>query len=278
MKQSVTDRARFSLGGSQKTLRLRAFYRIFREARELLSTPSVRESAIVLGVSCWVFLGGPALADILVLRSSQGQLFLTNRGERPGYRVVARYREFAGSSGLGLRSLRVGDSSRFDDLVRQASARFEVDPALVKAVIRAESAFDPGATSPKGAMGLMQLMPETARLYGVRNAYDPIQNVHGGVRHLRNLIERYEGALDLVLAAYNAGTKPVDEAGGIPPYPETREYVRRVRLFHAHYRASLADEPNPSRRPSMTRRLAALELDGKDPEELYGRPIVLVGD
>ena len=125
--------------------------------------------------------------------------------------------------------------------MRKAASRFGVDPALVKAVIHAESNFNPMATSVKGAMGLMQLMPDTARQHEVSNAYDPAQNITGGVRHLRLLMDRYDGNLDLVLAAYNAGIKPVDAANGVPNYPETREYVRRVLELYSQYRVARAE-------------------------------------
>ncbi|MGH7821396.1 MAG: lytic transglycosylase domain-containing protein [Candidatus Binatia bacterium] len=221
-----------------------------------------------------------AAADILVMKAPNGQLYLTNRGEKSGYKVISRYREFAGSSGLGLRSLRLGDSARFDEPVREVASRFKLDPALVKAVMRAESAFNPMATSPKGAMGLMQLMPDTARMHGVKNAYDPVDNIHGGVRHLRYLMDRYGENLDLVLAAYNAGTKPVDQIGGIPRYPETQEYVRRVHVFHAHYRTAFE---RPAVVPvktaaAPTEVLSKLDLRGRDLEQIYGKPIVLRGE
>jgi len=92
----------------------------------------------------------------------------------------------------------------------------------------AESNFDPQAVSPKGARGLMQLMPETARMYSVDDVYDPAQNIEAGIKHLKMLLERYDGNLKLVLAAYNSGEKTVDRFQGIPPYQETRDYVKRV--------------------------------------------------
>lgn len=112
--------------------------------------------------------------------------------------------------------------------VRQASARYGVPEQVVTAVIRAESGFNPYAVSPKGARGLMQLMPQTASLLGVRDSFDPAQNIDGGVRHLRSLIDRFRNNLPLALAAYNAGEQAVTNYRGIPPYPETQGYVAKI--------------------------------------------------
>ncbi len=103
-----------------------------------------------------------------------------------------------------------------------------MNPALVEAVIRIESAFNPWAVSRKGAQGLMQLMPRTASALGVRDSFNPRQNIEGGVRHLRYLLDRYPGNVPLALAAYNAGEGAVDSYGGIPPYTETQQYVQKV--------------------------------------------------
>ena len=107
---------------------------------------------------------------------------------------------------------------------------------LIRAVIKVESDFDSGARSHKGATGLMQLMPETARLHNVLDLFDPGANIEGGVRHLKLLLGRYQGDLELSLAAYNAGIKAVERHGGIPPFVETREYVRRVLGHYQAYR------------------------------------------
>lgn len=115
-------------------------------------------------------------------------------------------------------------------VVNSASDRYRLDPDLVNSVIKAESGFNVRAVSPKGAQGLMQLMPGTASQLGVPNAFDPQANVDGGARYLRELLERYNFDLVKALAAYNAGTKRVEQYGGLPPYNETRAYVRRIVL------------------------------------------------
>ena len=117
--------------------------------------------------------------------------------------------------------------------IRAAAERYAVPEALISAVIRVESGFNPRAVSRKGARGLMQLMPATASLLGVRNSFDPGQNIDGGARHLRGLIERFAYDVPLALAAYNAGEQAVVTYRGIPPYAETQDYVARVlRLFN----------------------------------------------
>jgi len=125
-------------------------------------------------------------------------------------------------------------ASGFDPLIAREAQQVGVEPALVKAVIAAESAFDPRAVSRKGARGLMQLMPATARDLGVRDSFEPAQNIRGGTRYLRRMLDRY-GDVRRALAAYNAGPTAVDRYRGVPPYEETQTYVVRVLDYYRGY-------------------------------------------
>jgi Transglycosylase SLT domain/Domain of unknown function (DUF4124) len=168
---------------------------------------------------------GPAGAQVYKLSANDGTVHFTNAPTDPRYRSLAGY-----SSGTAAGWLRLprADTARYGSEIKNASERYGVPERLVHAVIRVESAFNPRAVSVKGAQGLMQLMPETASMLGVRNSFDPEQNVDGGVRHLRGLIDRFGNDLPLALAAYNAGERAVINYRGIPPFPETRDYVTRV--------------------------------------------------
>jgi soluble lytic murein transglycosylase len=125
-----------------------------------------------------------------------------------------------------------------EEIINSASEKWGVDPVLVKAVIRAESNFNPDAVSRAGARGLMQLMPETARLMGVKNINDPAENVEGGVRYLKKLLKSFHWDVTLALAAYNAGEAAVRKYGGIPPFTETVNFVKRVLSNWKSYRSS----------------------------------------
>lgn len=145
-----------------------------------------------------------------------------------------RYQRIPGMSGTQAGWLRLpeGAAGKYARDIREIAEHYGLSPGLVESVIRVESAFNPFAVSRKGAQGLMQLMPHTASSLGVRDAFDPRQNIEGGVRHLRYLVDRYPGNLPLALAAYNAGENAVTHYRGIPPYPETQQYVRKILETH----------------------------------------------
>lgn len=136
-------------------------------------------------------------------------------------------------------------STSLDGMIREAAQKHDVDPNLVRAIIKVESNFNPYAVSRKGARGLMQLMPQTARSLGVRNLYDPGQNINGGVRYLKQMLETFPGKLELSLAAYNAGPAAVERHGGVPPYTETKQYVNKVSSL---YGSGLIPSPFPQQR------------------------------
>ncbi|HEY2994701.1 MAG TPA: lytic transglycosylase domain-containing protein [Methylomirabilota bacterium] len=165
----------------------------------------MRRYAMLLAILGVAAVAAPAGAETYSLVTPDGFVYFTNA--RADQRSYARY-------------------------VTVAAVRYAVPERLIWAVIRAESGFDPRAVSRKGALGLMQLMPETATILGVRNVFDPYENIDGGARHLRALIERFGHDLRLVIAAYNAGEKAVLTYGDVPPYRETQEYVTRVLHFY----------------------------------------------
>lgn len=175
-----------------------------------------------------LLLPAVGFADVYVFRDKDGVLNFTNVPTHGGFRRVMRDGPQPPAS--------ISSSGDYDEVIRSVSDRHSIDADLVRAVIKAESDFNSNARSRKGAMGLMQLMPDTARLHNVLNAFDPVDNIEGGVRHLRMLLERYQGDLRLSLAAYNAGSGAVERHGGIPPFVETREYVRRVLHFYEAFR------------------------------------------
>jgi soluble lytic murein transglycosylase-like protein len=135
-------------------------------------------------------------------------------------------------------------SKAYHPIILKAASRYEVDPALVKAVILAESGYDPQAVSSEGATGLMQLMPRTAEALGVEDAFDPEHNVNAGVRYLKQLLEEFNYDIKLALAAYNAGSSAVKRHQGIPPIKTTRAYVKKVFAYYQYYKNELAGGTN----------------------------------
>ncbi len=194
-----------------------------------------------LGLAQWLALGAlPARADIWKLVDENGHVHLSNRPLGPGSRLIARS---AGSRDAARRAdLARENRRRYAPLVDRVAARYRISAQLVHAVVRAESAYDPRAVSRAGAVGLMQLMPETAARYGVRDRRDPAANLDGGVRYLIDLLEQFD-SVTLALAAYNAGEGAVIRHGNrVPPYPETQGYVRKVLVYYRELRST----PDPS--------------------------------
>ncbi len=143
------------------------------------------------------------------------------------------------SAEIAIIPVRKSKSDRFNTMISSAADRYEVDPALIKAVIMAESTYNPKAVSKQGAEGLMQLMPRTARSLGVKNAFNPAHNINGGVKYLRQLLDAFNDDVKLALAAYNAGASKVRRHGGIPPIKATRYYVKKVFAYYHHYKAEM---------------------------------------
>ncbi len=194
---------------------------------------------IVIACCGLASLAGSARADIYMYRDTRGGLHFSNAPSEPQYHYYMAELD-AWKTWRRSPFGRWSDPKRhkkYDQIIRDAAEKHQVDVALVKAVIRAESDFQADAVSPKGALGLMQLMPATARMRGVNVAFEPTQNVEGGVRHLRYLLDRYNGNVRLALAAYNAGEGAVDKNGGVPPYPETQDYLVKVLRFREAYLA-----------------------------------------
>jgi soluble lytic murein transglycosylase-like protein len=187
----------------------------------------MRFSAILLtalAIGTW-----PSTSDaqIYAWRDAKGTLVLSDRAiDAPTY----VYTVAGAPSYMTTRPAETAsENDPFEPLIREHSQRLSLRPELVRAVIQVESGFNPRALSPKGAMGLMQLMPATARSLGVNNPWDPAQNIRGGTDYLRHLLDQYDGNEELALAAYNAGAGAVAKHGGrIPPYRETLDYVRKV--------------------------------------------------
>lgn len=177
------------------------------------------------------------------------------RAARSAAQDVNQILEGPGSAGFSLSRSRSVSPQEVDAAIEKAAAQHSVDPNLVRAVIKVESNFNPNAVSRKGAMGLMQLMPQTARSLNVSNPFDPEQNVDAGVRHLKKLMESYGGDVKLTLAAYNAGQGAVARSAGVPHFGETRNYVKRItQLYYGGFTPGTSLSSNPVYSPVKVER------------------------
>ncbi len=199
----------------------------------------LQQNKALFGVALGMLLTGScAYGEIYKYEDRAGNIYFTDR-PMPGSGYEMTWRS-GGKPGYQYPGSRRVDSSqmqrnrkRFTPLIKTVAQLNQLRPELLHAVIRAESSYDPKARSRKGAQGLMQLMPETARRYGVGDSYNPEQNISGGARYLRDLLAMFDNDLKLALAAYNAGENAVKRYGNrIPPFPETRNYVDKVLTFY----------------------------------------------
>lgn len=183
-----------------------------------------------------LFIANTALADIYKFIDKDGRIYYTDQPKNNKYKRIIKTKAqvFLSSYSPRIHTYSTANKQRFSDLIEQAAFRHQVDPKLVHAVIQTESAYNSTAISSAGAVGLMQLMPDTARRFGVYDRNDPDQNVDGGTRYLKHLIGLFGPNLDLAVAAYNAGENAVIKYNNsIPPYPETQNYVKQVlALYH----------------------------------------------
>jgi soluble lytic murein transglycosylase-like protein len=194
---------------------------------------------VVIGFLAGLLAAVPAYADIYRYDDAEGVAHFTDAPTDKRFVIFMRDIRKDKQLRTRLRISRTANSAEYDQIIRTCSDKYGVSASLIKAVIHAESGYNPNAVSNKGASGLMQLMPGTARGLKVVNSFDPKDNVEGGVKYLRFLLDTFHGDTSLALAAYNAGLGKVAKYGGIPPYAETRTYVALVLSYMHSYQAKL---------------------------------------
>lgn len=185
-----------------------------------------RAMALIVGLTFFVIPA--ANADIYVYIDHEGTLHFTNTPTSNQYKVYMRETYAKPSTPFHITS--------YDDVISEAAKRHGLSSSLIKALIHVESFFNPKAVSKKGAIGLMQIMPENLQALNISDPFDPWENIMGGASYLKSMLERFRGELPLALAAYNAGPTAVERYHDIPPYPETEAYVKKVMRFFRHYK------------------------------------------
>lgn len=206
-----------------------------KRLRQMRATPLI--SGLALAAAGALFALSAEAGEVYQWVDEDGVVHITNRPP-PGKLANAKKKASRPAKAKSAPRLTHPRDPKYEEHIEEAAEYYKVPAALVKAVIAAESNFDPGAVSHKGAMGLMQLIAPTAEEMYVTDPYDPRQNIHGGVRYLRYLANLFEGDLVKVIAAYNAGPERVIKAGGVPRIAETEQYVKRVLRFYYAYKGS----------------------------------------
>jgi len=201
-------------------------------------TTSSRHLAPLLAAVLVIAASQPSRADIYRYEDNEGIVHFTDAPTDKRFIIFMRDIKKDKELRTKLKLSRAVNAAEYDQLIKTCSDKYGVSTSLIKAVIHAESGYNPNAVSNKGASGLMQLMPGTAKSLKVSNSLDPKDNVEGGVKYLRFLLDTFRGDISLALAAYNAGLSKVARFGGIPPYAETRTYVNRVLSYMQSYQAN----------------------------------------
>jgi soluble lytic murein transglycosylase len=198
-------------------------------ARPMGLTKTIAKGGLLFFLLSLPYLAAPcARADIYLYVDTEGVLHFTNTPTSNKYTVYMSEKRLYRKNGYNIRS--------YDDVIAEAARRNGVSSSLLKAVIHVESYFNPRAVSKKGALGLMQIMPENFEALNIDDPFDPWENVMGGARYFKSMLKRFSGQIDLALAAYNAGPTAVEKYNDIPPYPETQRYVRKVMNAYYIYR------------------------------------------